>query len=123
MALSTTRYQWGVGFSQGANAIRITAGINAIIASGQIYYFTNTANSKITQTIRLNSADIALINRHTGTSNYQTYSFGTIMIPVSEGDVVSMTARNESTANCVIGANEANTWLQLIGLNIPNLNS
>lgn len=123
VALSTTRYQWGVGFSQGANAILITAGINAIIASGQIYYFTNTANSKITQTIHLNSADIALINRHTGASNYQTYSFGTIMIPVSEGDVVSMTARNETTANCVIGANETNTWLQLIGLNIPNLNS
>lgn len=116
--LSTTRYQWGVGFSQGANAIRITAGIDAIIASGQIYYFTNTANSKITQTIRLNGDDIALINRHTGTSNYQTYSFGTIMIPVSEGDVVSMTARNETTANCVIGANATNTWLQLIGVKL-----
>lgn len=117
--LSVTREQWGIGFSQGANAIRITSGINKVIASGQIYYFDNVGNSNsaVTQTINKNQDQMILVNRKMGTSgNYQTLPFGTMIFDVEEGDVISMTARNNNSANCTIGANTPNTWLQLIGL-------
>lgn len=120
--VSVTREQWGVGFSQGANAIRITSGINKVIASGQVYFFENvgTSNSSLTMTINKNSEQMILVNRRTGnTGNYQTFPLGTMVFDVQEGDIISLTARNQTVANCTVGANVANTWLQLIGLRVP----
>lgn len=117
--LDTLRYSNGSGLIHGQNAIRIGSGVKRVLVSGQVYWFdrvnasSQAAGSQCVQYIYLNSDFVVIVNGRE-TSNYLVRSFGSIVLDVKEGDVISVKAKNEHSTNCTIGANPTNTWLQVV---------
>ena len=94
--------------------VKIGSGITHVLVSGQVYFMTGS-----------NHTDGKLCDIYKNSSSYSTahvreaYNYihvpNTTIIPVSEGDVIYLYAKNDTSANqTVIGGGSGNTFLNVI---------
>jgi hypothetical protein len=97
-----------------SNGIKIGAGISYVLASGQIYWYTGVANTECVTYIYKNSTLEATHSTRL-TDNYEHTATATVLIPVSEGDIINMRVSTNAAGGLI--KNYANgTFLTVVAL-------
>lgn len=76
-----------------SDGIKIGAGVNNVLISGQIYWYTNCSGSEGVLYIYKNN-QLMTANSHRITDDYEHQASATITIPVAEGDIINLRVIN-----------------------------
>lgn len=119
MPFNVVRENVGNGFSASNNGILVGSGVNRVIISGSLYYFTGTGGPTngmlITQNITKNGNSVSTVNGRFP-ANYQVRPFPAICIPVTEGDIIRVEISKSDAGTATFADPEANTFLQAIAI-------
>lgn len=96
--------------------VKIGAGISHVVVSGQVYYYTGSEHKdgKFCN-IYLNNSSYSSTSTRLS-YNYVKVVSGVVIIPVKEGDVIYLYARNDTSNETVISNGKGNTFLSVIEL-------
>ena len=115
LPLNIYRYKVGEELSVENNGIVIGKGISEILVSAQVYWYTNVSNSEGLLYIAKNGQNYTVSNRKF-TDNYEHQTTPTIVIPVQEGDIITLKVRNDNSKP-VISYYDSGTFLNVIAIN------
>lgn len=114
LPLNIYRYKVGEELSVENNGIVIGKGISEILVSAQVYWYTSVSNSEGIIYIAKNGQNYTVSNRKF-TDNYEHQSTPTIIIPVQEGDIITLKVRNDNS-KAVISYYDSGTFLNVIAI-------
>lgn len=114
LPLNIYRYKVGEELSVENNGIVIGKGISEILVSAQVYWYTSVSNSEGIIYIAKNGQNYTVSNRKF-TDNYEHQTTPTIIIPVQEGDIITLKVRNDNS-KALISYYDSGTFLNVIAI-------
>lgn len=103
----------GNGLTLSDGGVKIGKGITQVFVSAQIYYYTGSNHSDGKCCLIYKNNTVAARTHDRLNLNYFHVNNSTI-IPVQEGDIISLYAQNDTTNQTVIGNGDVNTYLNVI---------
>lgn len=105
----------GNGLILSDGGVKIGKGITHVFISTQIYYYTGSNHSDGKCCLVYKNG--TLVSRTNDRLNLNYFHVNnSIIIPVQEGDTISLYALNDTTNQTVIGGGDGNTYLNVIEL-------
>ena len=114
LPINSIKYKVGDKLTIANNGIVIGKGVSEILVSAQVYWYTSVSNSEGILYIAKNGQNYTVSNRKF-TDNYEHQTTPTIIIPVQEGDVITLKVRNDSNKS-VISYYDSGTFLNVIAI-------
>ena len=98
-----------------ANSIEIGEGINHVEVSGQVYVSTHDSNTNKSLWILKNGNEVSYVTYYID-HNYNMLKIGPIIIPVTEGDIITLGVRsNTGTGTVLVGSTTGANYLSVKG--------
>lgn len=103
----------GNGLTLSDGGVKVGEGITHVFVSAQIYYYTGSNHSDGKCCLIYKNNTVVARTHDRLNLNYFHVNNSTI-IPVQEGDIISLYAQNDTTNQTVIGNGDVNTYLNVI---------
>ena len=116
LPLDTVNTQKGTKLTVENGGVKIGKGINYVLASGNVYWYTNVQNRETITYIYKNDSNQSTTNCYY-TSNQEHTTLPMVIIPVQEGDIINLRVQAQGAASPlpVIKSYGTGTFLTVIG--------
>lgn len=103
----------GNGLTLSGGGVKIGAGITHVFVSAQIYYYTGS-NHPDGKCCLIYKNETVVARTHNRLNVNYFHVNNSMIIPVKEGDIISLYAQNDTTNQTVIGNGDIHTYLNVI---------
>lgn len=103
----------GNGLTLSGGGVKIGTGITHVFVSAQIYYYTGS-NHPDGKCCLIYKNETVVARTHNRLNVNYFHVNNSMIIPVKEGDIISLYAQNDTTNQTVIGNGDIHTYLNVI---------